>query len=98
MLNDEKVTKSLVNLEKCLKNATVFIFGAGPSLENSIEQVKLFLKNNKTPVKIIAGDGAAKALLNNDLILMAVFLHLLKVMKSINLSYSCTRMVIIFHL
>ncbi|MHA1366847.1 MAG: 6-hydroxymethylpterin diphosphokinase MptE-like protein [Candidatus Heimdallarchaeota archaeon] len=55
MLNDEKVTKSLVNLEKCL------------SLENSIEQVKLFLKNNKTPVKIIAGDGAAKALLNNDL-------------------------------
>jgi len=67
MLNDEKVTKSLVNLEKCLKNATVFIFGAGPSLENSIEQVKLFLKNNKTPVKIIAGDGAAKALLNNDL-------------------------------
>ncbi|MHA1126266.1 MAG: 6-hydroxymethylpterin diphosphokinase MptE-like protein [Candidatus Heimdallarchaeota archaeon] len=67
MLNAERVNKSLMNLEKCLKNAIVFIFGAGPSLENSIEQVKSILANNQTPIKIIAVDGAAKALLDNDL-------------------------------
>ena len=48
MLNTEKVYKSLARLEKCLKNAKVFIFGAGPSLEDSIEQVKIFLSNNQT--------------------------------------------------
>jgi uncharacterized Rossmann fold enzyme len=45
----------------------VFIFGAGPSLEESIKQAKRFLENNQYSVTIIAVDGAAKALLQNNL-------------------------------
>ena len=65
-LNPEKVNKSLQNLVKCLRDRTVFIFGAGPSLETAIKQIKPFLMKNKSSIKVIAVDGAAKALLENE--------------------------------
>ncbi|RLF53433.1 MAG: 6-hydroxymethyl-7,8-dihydropterin pyrophosphokinase [Thermoplasmata archaeon] len=50
-------------LEKLIKNKTAFIFGAGPSLEPSIQKHK---KKFKDELKISA-DGATTALLKNNI-------------------------------
>ncbi len=49
-------------LQKKMKGKIVFVVGAGPSLEDSIQ----LLKKNKSAVKI-AADGAAQALLKNKI-------------------------------
>src|SRR5690348_16100805 len=55
-----KISFPLKRLEKKIKNKTVFVIGAGPSLTSSICSIKKF-KN----VTIIVADGATKALLKN---------------------------------
>jgi hypothetical protein len=53
---------SLEKLEKIIKNKEIVIFGAGPSLEKSIDLHKIVINNY---IKISA-DGATTALLQND--------------------------------
>lgn len=96
-LDEEKVNKSLLKLEKCLKNATVFIFGAGPSLENSIEQVKSFMVNNQTPIKIIAVDGAAKALLENDIAIDVIVSDLDGSIPALTRSHEFNKTILLIH-
>lgn len=54
---------SLDAIEKKIKNKTVFVVGAGPSLNDSLSYLKKF----KGFTKIVA-DGAAQALLENNII------------------------------
>jgi len=55
-----KTAFPLKKLEQKIKNKTVFVIGAGPSLSSSINSIKKFKNVTK-----IAADGAAKALLEN---------------------------------
>jgi uncharacterized Rossmann fold enzyme len=55
-----KTSFPLKKLEQKIKNKTVFVIGAGPSLTTSIRSIKRF----KNVTKIVA-DGATKALLKN---------------------------------
>jgi hypothetical protein len=57
---------NLKSLENILHNNYVIIFGAGPSLKEDISEIKKY-KLHKT-LKIIAADGAVKALLEEHII------------------------------
>lgn len=54
---------SLDMIEKKIKNKTVFVIGAGPSLDASLPYIKKFKGFTK-----IAADGATQALLENNII------------------------------
>ncbi|MDE1867420.1 MAG: DUF115 domain-containing protein [Thaumarchaeota archaeon] len=53
---------SLKKLEREIKNKTVFVIGAGPSLSSSISYIKKFKKATK-----IVADGATRALIENGI-------------------------------
>ena len=55
-----KTRLGLNRLEKKIKNKTVFVIGAGPSLDHSLQKIKKF----KNFTKIVA-DGATRALIEN---------------------------------
>lgn len=57
-----KTSFPLKKLEKKIKNKTVFVIGAGPSLAGSIVPIKKF----KNITKIVA-DGATRALIENNI-------------------------------
>jgi len=58
-----KTRLSLSKLEKKIKNKTVFVVGAGPSLVSSLTYLKKFKKITK-----IVADGATQALIENQMI------------------------------
>ncbi|MDE1769850.1 MAG: DUF115 domain-containing protein [Thaumarchaeota archaeon] len=58
-----KTKLPLNKLERKIKNKTVFVIGAGPSLVSSIEYLKKFKKFTK-----IVADGATQALIENQII------------------------------
>jgi hypothetical protein len=57
-----KTKLSLNKLEKKIKNKTVFVVGAGPSLVSSLSYLKKFKK-----FTIIVADGASQALIENQI-------------------------------
>lgn len=56
------VRKTFRKLKSIIKDKIVLLFGPGPSLENSIEQLLTLVKNFRKEVVIVAVDGATKAL------------------------------------
>ena len=54
---------SLKNIKNLIENQNVFVIGAGPSLESSINFIKKYPKTTK-----IVADGAAQALIKNKII------------------------------
>ncbi|MCK5047392.1 MAG: DUF115 domain-containing protein, partial [Candidatus Heimdallarchaeota archaeon] len=57
------VRKTFRKLKSTIKHKIVLLFGPGPSLESSIEQLLTLVKNFRREVVIVAIDGATKALL-----------------------------------
>jgi len=57
-----KTSFSLKNLEEKIRNKTVFVVGAGPSISTSIKSIKRF----RNVTKIVA-DGATRALIENKI-------------------------------
>ncbi|NHK30312.1 MAG: DUF115 domain-containing protein [Asgard group archaeon] len=67
-LRKYKVKKSLSKLHKILTEKIVFIFGAGPSLPKSIEELYPIIEKNRRKLAIIAIDGATQALLEKQIV------------------------------
>jgi hypothetical protein len=59
-----QVKNTCKNLKLLIENKDIFVFGAGPSLENSLINIEMDLKN-KTK---IAADGATSALLKHKIL------------------------------
>ena len=59
--------KNLVCLKKKVKGKSVFIFGAGPSLNNALKETKQIISDFKKKVFVVAVDGATKALLEEEI-------------------------------
>jgi len=62
-LTHQTVRKTFRKLKSTIKNKIVLLFGPGPSLESSIEQLLTLVKNFRREVVIVAVDGATTALL-----------------------------------
>ncbi|MHA1156290.1 MAG: 6-hydroxymethylpterin diphosphokinase MptE-like protein [Candidatus Heimdallarchaeota archaeon] len=66
-LNKRKMKTAYNKLEKKISNRIIFIFGAGPSLNSSLNKVQPIVERYHKKITIIAVDGATKALQENDL-------------------------------
>ncbi len=62
------IRDALERLRKLLENRNVFIFGAGPSLEVAMIEMKPFFKKKSHHAILVAVNGVTEALLENDLI------------------------------
>ncbi|MBN1330589.1 MAG: DUF115 domain-containing protein [Candidatus Heimdallarchaeota archaeon] len=66
-LNWVKIYLSIRVLRSRLKNKKALIFGAGPSLPETITKISSFISTNRKKLAIIAADGALKALQENNI-------------------------------
>ena len=66
-MNFKNIESTLTRLYTLLENKTVFVFGAGPSLEDSIKEIESIITNHRDDLIIIAVDGAANALYVNNI-------------------------------
>jgi len=62
-LTHQAVRKTFRKLKSTIQHKIVLLFGPGPSLESSIEQLLTLVKNFRREVVTVAVDGATKALL-----------------------------------
>jgi uncharacterized Rossmann fold enzyme len=65
-LSKRKVQKTLKKLEQILAFKNVFIFGAGPSLPESIDKLTPLIQKYRDDIVILAIDGATNALLEKQ--------------------------------
>jgi len=72
MLNFWNVKKTKETLKKLIKGKIVLIFGPGPSLEETLEQLKESLPFSHDSITTIAVDGAANALLEKNIPITAL--------------------------
>jgi len=72
MLTFWNVKKTKETLKKLIKGKIVLIFGAGPSLEETLEQLKENLPFSHDSITTIAVDGAANALLEKNIPITAL--------------------------
>ncbi len=66
-LNEQKMLAAYKNLYEKISNRIVFIFGAGPSLNSSLDRIQSIIEKHRKNVTTIAVDGATKALQEYDL-------------------------------
>lgn len=67
LMNYKAIEKTIERLEQTLEGTIAFIFGAGPSLEDSINEIIDVIEKYRDRVTLIAVDGAANALYVNNL-------------------------------
>ncbi|HUT82559.1 MAG TPA: 6-hydroxymethylpterin diphosphokinase MptE-like protein [Candidatus Bathyarchaeia archaeon] len=67
-----KIRISTKVLRNRLENKIALIFGAGPSLPETIAEISSFISAKREKLAIIAADGALKALLENNLLVDVV--------------------------
>ncbi len=67
LLNQKYVKEAIKKLKTKINGRIVLIFGAGPSLVNTIDDVKPILKSSEGNYIVVAVDGAAKALLEYNI-------------------------------
>ncbi|TFF84935.1 DUF115 domain-containing protein [Candidatus Heimdallarchaeota archaeon] len=68
ILDLEKITTTTAILKERLQGKNCFVFGAGPSLLEALQEIQQRLdKKTLQNVRIIAADGAAKALIKKEI-------------------------------
>lgn len=75
-LSYQSVRKTFRKLKSLIKNRNILVFAPGPSLSNSLEQLRVLLKNPRNETAILAVDGAAKALFENEISIDAIITDL----------------------
>lgn len=66
-LNKQKMKAAYEKLNKKISNRIIFIFGAGPSLNSSLNRIQPIMESHHKKITTIAVDGATKALQEHGL-------------------------------
>ena len=92
-----KVRRAVFRSKRIIQNRITFIFGAGPSLSNIVKIIKPIYNKFSNQLTIIAVDGAAEALLENDIKIDIIISDLDGNIDSIKESYRKDNSIIVIH-